>query len=157
MSFLLLFQNLLHELENRSLFHQKKSVHFWSSHLNTEKFPSYPFPFLFHFHSLSRSAAVAEFLQGLHPQSNHSSPRGKGETPALSPGGCWGPCKSRQAVPAGCPCAHCVPARAALCLCSSLSPRPCWLRQGLSASLPGSLVQGTLHCQNCSLISGRLI
>lgn len=41
MSFLLLFQNLLHELENRSLFHQKKSVHFRSSHLNTEKFPFY--------------------------------------------------------------------------------------------------------------------
>lgn len=160
MSFLLLFQNLLHERENRSLFHQKKSVHFRSSHLNTEKFPFY----------LLLSCCGRIPCRGYIPRESfltNRQMRDPSTQPLFQPRRLLSamqeqPVHCSQAVPAGCPWVHKAELtlsqpRAALCApaasLGSLNPHLCWAR----ASLPDSLVQDTSHCQNCSLITGRLI
>lgn len=162
MSSLLLFQNLCMNRKTDHYFTRRRvftsGLLIWT---------------LENFHSIYCSAAVQNSLQGFHPKRSHSSPRGKWETPTLtpsfSPGGCWRPCKNSQfhcsqAVPAGCPW---VPkpvltlsqpcGRAPAASLGQSEPTPLlwlgriWLHPFLTAWCK------TLHCHNCSLISGRLI
>lgn len=155
MIFLLLFQNLLHELENRSLFHQRRvltsGLLIWA---------------LKNFHSIYCLAAVAEFPAGVTSQeesfltnrqmrdpSTHRLFQSRGLLSAM------------QDSSAGCPWVHkpvlTVPAQGSPVPVLQL---PAWgsLHPHLSCALtwlhpfwqPGAR---HCHCQNCSLISGRLI
>lgn len=136
MSFLLLFQNLLHELENRSLFHHKKSVPF-RSYWNTENFLFYLLLSWCHRISCRGQSHPERIIphQQANKRSQHSAPLSVQEAAECSARRC---CSTAARL-----CLQDVPGVTKQC---SLCPSPGHPCVPAPAARPGHLELTTLLC-----------